>query len=524
MARNSRPRTGAIGASVLVAALALLAPPAAAHPLGNFSISHYSGLRFDTRSVELHYVLDLAEIPTFQEIQDTGIVPDPDHPSVAGYARGKAEALKKGLRAEVGRRRLALETQATEVIFPPGAGGLPTLKIGIRYRAALPNGGPTATLSYWDTNYGNRAGWKEIVATRGPGILLVESSVPETDRSRQLAEYPAELLNSPPQDVEARITFRRERPVIAEPSAPSRPVPPPAAPSPPALALGLDAQQATARLALEPSRPSTPRDRFTELMTGAPKSPHLVFIALLIAAGLGAFHALEPGHGKTMVAAYLIGSRGTAGHAVLLGLIVTAAHTAGVYLLGAVTLYASRYVVPERIYPWLGVVSGLAIASLGVSLFLRRYRGVPPHHHHDHAHDHHSHVHDDAEHAHQLDHVHSHPHAHHHPHGDVTLKELFTLGVTGGIIPCPAALVVLLSALSLGRGGFGLVLILAFSLGLAAVLIITGLLMVYARRLMTRVQGDGVLVSRWLPLTSSAVITIMGLAIVIQASAAWTRP
>jgi ABC-type nickel/cobalt efflux system permease component RcnA len=514
MARNSRPRTGAIGASVLAAALTLHAPPVAAHPLGNFSISHYSGLRLDELSVELHYVLDLAEIPTFQEIQEMGIVPDPGHSSVAAYALGKAEALKEGLRAEVGGRRLAFETLATQVIFPPGAGGLPTLKIGIRYHATLPADGPTVTLSYRDTNYGDRAGWKEIVATGGPGIHFIESSVPETDRSRQLAEYPADLLNSPPQDVEARITFRRERPAVADPIAPSRTVPPAAATTP-APALGLDAQQAAARIALEPSRPSTPRDRFTELMTGAPKGPHLIFIALLIAAGLGAFHALEPGHGKTMVAAYLVGSRGTAGHAVLLGLIVTAAHTAGVYLLGAVTLYASRYFVPEQIYPWLGVVSGLTIAGLGVSLFLRRYPGVPPHHHQDHAHNHHSH---------ELDHIHSDPFGHHHPHGDVTLKELFTLGVTGGIIPCPAALVVLLSALSLGRVGFGLVLIVAFSLGLAVVLIITGLLMVYARRLMTRVQGDGALVIRWLPLTSSAVITIVGLAIMIQASAAWTRP
>lgn len=505
MARNSRPRTGAIGASALVAALVLVAPPVMAHPLGNFSISHYSGFRLEERSVELHYILDLAEIPTFQEIQETGVVPDPDHPSVAAYARGKAEALKAGLHADVGERRLAFEPQATQVIFPPGAGGLPTLKIGIRYRAALPEDGPLATLSYRDTNYGDRAGWKEIVATRGPGIVFIESSVPETDRSRQLADYPADLLNSPPQDVEARITFKREQPVTAAPtSAPRSPT----------------------TLALEPSRPSTPRDRFTELVTVAPESPHLVLLALLIAAGLGAFHALEPGHGKTMVAAYLVGARGTAGHAVLLGLIVTAAHTAGVYLLGGMTLYASRYFVPERIYPWLGVVSGLTIAGLGLSLLYRRYRGTAPHHHDDHNQQEHSHAHDlhSPPHEHHHTHGHPHPHGHHHAHGDVTLRQLFTLGVTGGIIPCPAALVVLLSALSLGRVGFGLVLIVAFSLGLAAVLIITGLLMVFARRLMARVQGDGALVSRWLPLTSSAVITIIGLAIVLQSGAAWTRP
>jgi len=406
--------------------------------------------------------------------------------------------LKAGLHAEIGEHRLTFEPQATQVIFPAGAGGLPTLKIGIRYRAALPEDGPLAALSYRDTNYRDRAGWKEIVATRGPGIVFIETSVPETDRSRQLADYPADLLNSPPQDVEARITFKREQAVTATLTS---------------------APRSTTTLALEPSRPLTPRDRFTELVTVAPASPHLVLFALLIAAGLGAFHALEPGHGKTMVAAYLVGARGTAGHAVLLGLIVTATHTAGVYLLGAVTLYASRYFVPERIYPWLGVVSGLTIAGLGLSLLRRRYRGAAPHHHDDP--DHHEHSHD---HGHHHSHGHSHPHGHHDAHGDVTLRQLFTLGVTGGIIPCPAALVVLLSALSLGRVGFGLVLIVAFSLGLAAVLIITGLLMVFARRLMARLPGDGALVNRWLPLTSSAVITIIGLAIVLQSGAAWTRP
>ena len=131
--------------------------------------------------------------------------------------------------------------------------------------------------------------------------------------------------------------------------------------------------------------------------------------AALLAAALGAFHALEPGHGKTVVAAYLVGSRGTARHALILGLIVTASHTAGVYLLGGVTLYASRYIVPERLYPWLGAVSGLIIAALGFALFLRRYAGRDEHHGHehhghDHAHDHaHGHHHDDHGHDHGHD-------------------------------------------------------------------------------------------------------------------------
>jgi ABC-type nickel/cobalt efflux system permease component RcnA len=243
----------------------------------------------------------------------------------------------------------------------------------------------------------------------------------------------------------------------------------------------------------------------------------IIVLALAVVAGLGAAHALEPGHGKTVVAAYLVGSRGTAWHACVLGLVVTISHTAGVFLLGAVTLYASRYIVPERLYPWLGVLSGLLIAALGFTLFLRRYAGHVHSHDHDHAHGH-PHHHDPNE-----------PHHHHHPHGrdhqhshptpgeSVTLSGLVALGVSGGIVPCPAALVVLLSAVSLNRIGFGLVLIVAFSVGLAAVLIAIGLLMVYARRFMSRFQGEGPLITRWLPLTSAAVITLFGVGIAVQA-------
>jgi nickel/cobalt exporter len=501
-----------LGVGVLTLALALSPVPAAAHPLGNFSISHYSGITIDARTVAVRYALDLAEIPTFQEIQETGIVADATHPSVAAYALRKAETLKAGLRAEIAGQPLIWRTEASDVIFPSGAGGLPTLKIGIHYRAPLPEAGGTVALSYVDTNYADRAGWKEIVAVGAPGIVVVDSSVPETDRSRQLADYPTDLLDNPPQVVAARVTFARERPAIL--------------PTP----LDESAAGASPTPALEPNRQATPRDRFTQLMTVTSLSPGVVMLALVIAAGLGALHALEPGHGKTMVAAYLIGARGTAWHALWLGLLVTASHTAGVYLLGGVTLYASRYIVPERIYPWLGVMSGLTIAGLGIVLFLRRYAGGHEHGHdhahgHDHSHGHghghgpdHHHGHDDHSHDHGHHQGHAlHHHAHDHAAGHVSLKQLFVLGVTGGIVPCPAALVVLLSALSLGRVGFGLVLIVAFSLGLAAVLIATGILVVYARRLMARVQGEGPLITRWLPLTSAVAITVVGLGMVTQA-------
>jgi len=228
-----------------------------------------------------------------------------------------------------------------------------------------------------------------------------------------------------------------------------------------------------------------------------------------IALGLGALHALEPGHGKTIVAAYLVGSRGTARHALLLGLIVTASHTAGVFALGAITLYASRYIVPEQLYPWLGVFSGLTIAGLGGYMFLRRWSGL------------------DLDHSHTSGQLHSHwfssgkqsegaPQAVE-PAKSVSLYQLFALGITGGIIPCPAALVVLLSAFALHRIGLGFFLIIAFSLGLAAVLIGFGMLMVYARRFMASLRVDGPITTRWLPVASAAFMTILGAGIALRA-------
>src|SRR5206468_12477473 len=201
---------------------------------------------------------------------------------------------------------------------------------------------------------------------------------------------------------------------------------------------------------------------------------------------------------------------------------VTAAHTAGVYLLGVITLYASQYVVPERLYPWLSVASGVMIMALGLVLFARRYSGkegiISHHDHNHHPHEHHSHVsHEHRNHDHH-GHAHHHEHAHYHAlDRETSLRELLTLGISGGIVPCPAALVVLLSAVSMQRIGFGLLLIVAFSVGLAAVLITIGLLMVYARQFMSRFQVNGRLTTRWLPLTSSAFILVFGVALIVQA-------
>ena len=274
---------------------------------------------------------------------------------------------------------------------------------------------------------------------------------------------------------------------------------------------------ATPPLPMKANQQKTPRSRFTELITEQHLSLWFLFTAALIAMGLGGLHALEPGHGKTIVAAYLVGSKGTARHAVLLGLIVTASHTVGVFALGAITLYASRYIVPEQLYPWLGVFSGLTIGVLGLYMFLRRWTGTATDHSHA----------PGSDQAHwpffkrSLGDEAAPPQSSTEAPGrQVGLAQLFTLGITGGIIPCPAALIVLLSAFALHRMALGFFLIVAFSVGLAAVLIGFGMAMVYARRFLTHLQVDGPLTKRWLPIASSIFITALGIGLAVQSFAA----
>jgi ABC-type nickel/cobalt efflux system permease component RcnA len=174
-------------------------------------------------------------------------------------------------------------------------------------------------------------------------------------------------------------------------------------------------------------------------------------------------------------------------------------------LLGAATLAASAWILPERLLPWLSIASGLLVLAVGASLVRQRLEtALHGHHHHDHDHEH--------EHGHG-------PHTHTHlPSDDMTpsLRNLVALGVSGGLLPCPSALVVMLGAIALGRTAFGLALILAFSVGLAAVLTAIGLALVYARRAFDRLPIDGRF-ARFAPVASAAIISLAGLALVVEA-------
>ena len=492
---------------------------ALAHPLGNFTINRYSGLELDGRQVTVHYVVDMAEIPAFSEFDLADRDGDGEATSAEkdAYFAGAAERYREGLELTAGSEVLALKTVSGIVSFPPGQAGLRTLRVDAVYQAALPVGATAVDLRYEDGNFAGRPGWQEIVVVAREGASLLTSDAPSVSVSNELRKYPEDSLALSPAQSSTAVSFK------ADPSAVT-----------------------TSSVALEELK-SAPRQLagagFARLITAERLSAGVVIVSLLAAMGFGALHAIGPGHGKTVVAAYLVGSRGTARHAVFLGATVTLTHTISVYILGGVTLWASQYIVPERLYPWLTLASGLTVVALGALLFISRLRrtAVPhwlqtklgiehDHHEHDAGHSHElrperarvgatypaagtaalalagptslsvaapaadaRHHHDDpagAGPATELAHIRSHlP-----PGADgsrITWRSLLALGVSGGLLPCPTALVVLLGAISLQRAGFGMLLIVAFSLGLAGVLTGIGLALVWSRRLAARFDGQG---------------------------------
>ncbi len=451
-------RLAPVAAAVVVAAAVALAQPraAAAHPLGNFTVNHYAGIELAGNRVFVHYVLDLAEIPTFQSGDR---VRAPDY----------AGELVRDLELRLGSERAALIPIAHRISERKGAGGLPTLRFEAVFVAPLHG----TTLAFTDRTFVSRIGWREITLRARDGASVVSSSVPSTSRSDELRAYPRDLLRSPLAVRSATARFVEG----TKPAAPPRLGP---SASPHHAGGGLEGLIGRGRLTV-----------------GA------ALVSLLVAAFWGAAHALTPGHGKALVAGYLVGTRGQPRHAFALGATVTVTHTAGVFGLGLVTLGLSTVVVPERLYPWLTLVSGLLVVGVGAAVLLRRMRsgraGGHDHHHHDH-----SHGHVDAR-------------AHHHADdAELTSRGILGIGVAAGLLPCPSALVVLLSAIALHRLAFGLALIVAFSVGLAATITGIGLVAVLARRAFGRTRLDGPVI-RALPALSAAVIVVVGLAITLKA-------
>lgn len=456
--------------------LAVLAAPAAAlaHPLGNFTVNRYSRVQPSGDRIYVLYVLDLAEIPTFRE---RGRARNAD-----AYATATAARISRGLKLSVGGRPLELEPVRHAIAFPPGVTGLRTTRLQIVLRSPrIEADGPLA-LGYEDTNYAGRVGWQEITVRAAGDARLLSSSAPEASISRELLAYPKDLLKSPPDVTAATARF--------EPGNATGPAP-----------TLLDPEQLAARAAVR----NTADGGFARLIAEEELSLGFVALSLFVALFWGAAHAFSPGHGKAIVAGYLVGTRGRPRDAFMLGLIVTVTHTAGVFALGGVTLLLSEFIVPEQLYPWLNLVSALLVVGVGLAILRWRVRswrrGTPlgGHHHHD-------------------DHSHHHAHGHAHSHGGEKTGRagLLGIGISAGIIPCPTALVVLLAAISLQRVGYGLVLIVAFSVGLAAAVTGIGLIAVTARRRFSRMSFDGG-VLRALPAVSAVAVLGLGVVMTLRA-------
>jgi ABC-type nickel/cobalt efflux system permease component RcnA len=451
---------------VLLVLLAALAAPAGAlaHPLGNFTVNRFASVEASGGSLYVHYVLDLAEIPAFQERQRV-------------RSPGFAADLGRRLGLMVDGRQVPLEPLARRVQSRPGAGGLETIRFDAVYRASRSG----SRIELRDGTYPGRIGWREIVVSARDGARVVSAGVPSKSASDGLRAYPDDRLKAP-------LDVRTATATIQPGDGPGLP---------PTLSGSTAAEHRGGG--------------FEALVSRGDLSLGVVLVSLLVAAFWGAAHALTPGHGKAIVAGYLVGTRGRPIDAVLLGGIVTVTHTIGVFALGLVTLLLSQFIVPETLYPWLTLVSGLLVVAVGITVLRARLRGRGHGHHHHHGHDHH---HDHGHHHHAHDHDADHHH-HHHDHAGER-RGLLGVGVAAGLLPCPSALVVLLAAIALHRVGFGLALIVAFSLGLAATITSIGLVAVLARRTFARVSLDGPVV-RALPAVSA--LAILGAGVVLTARA-----
>jgi nickel/cobalt exporter len=431
----------------------LAAPSTAhAHPLGNFTINTSASLVLRADEVVVDYAVDMAEIPTFQE---KGSIDTDDDGSLSpeettAYRGDACAGLEAGLRLDVDGTSARLAIRSSDLSLPVGQAGLRTLRLTCIFRAAVAPGA-THDVVLEDANYPDRLGWREVTAA-GDGTTIVRADVPTASPSLRLTSYPK---NVRPSNVRsATVAFRPGGAALRAPSTDGTTTP---------TSGGILADFA--------SRP--------DLSAG--------LIALMIAAAIlvGAVHALGPGHGKSLIGAYLVGSGGTLRQAVAVGAAVSVMHTASVLGLGVLVLSAERLFAPERVYPWLGLVSGLVALGLGAALLVSR--------------------------LHALSERRRHGHDHPHPARPLSRRGLIALAFAGGILPSPSALVVLLGSVSIGRTAIGLVLIAAFSVGLAASLVAVGVVAIHARHIATRRLPTGLI--RLAPVVSAGCIALVGVAL-----------
>ena len=516
---------------VLLGTAALVLGPttaASAHPLGNFTVNTADRLQITADGIDVLHVVDTAEIPTGQLAQARqGFDLDGDGalspPELDRYAMTTCTAAATELQLAVAGSAVPLTVVTTRATTRPGAAGLPTTRLECLLRRP---GRVDGDVSFSDPLASQRNGWREVTASSACGPLM-DSTVPEASRSDLLLTYPTDLLSSPLDVTSARFT------VTAGGSCRTvgNDLPTPGEVSP----RGLDRVSRT----------------FTDFLSRPDLTITFAVASVLASLLFGVLHALAPGHGKTVMAAYLVGQRGTRRQALQLGAVVTFTHTASVLLLGAV-LALGAVAAPELVVPATEVMSGVLLAAVGVYLLVLalrklRHRSLDGHDHdgHDHdGHDHDGHDHDGHDHdghenqsarelvtaggsdrrpAATLPRAHSHGgRTHTHaplPDGPLSWKALAGMGVAGGLVPSPSALLVLLSATALGRAWFGVVLVIVYGVGMAVTLTAAGLLLVRAQAALDR-RGmtDGRLrrAVRLVPVATAAVVLLLGLVLVAR--------
>ena len=464
--------------------LIALPATASAHPLGNFTINHFARVTVAADEIRVMYVVDMAEIPTVSERQRIDTDDDGNLTSAEtdAYLADAAPELVAGLELRIdGARMLLREDREARIGFVPGQAGLLTLRLELGLVADLPADSPDATVrgTFTDSTFADRIGWREVVVV-GSGVTVLDSSVSSASISDELRSYPDDGLDDPIDIHEA--TFRAR--LTSRPDAVL-----------PAQGAGTGAANVAG-------------DPLAELLGNGGGGVFAALLAVLVSLGLGAAHAASPGHGKTLVAAYLIGTRGTPRQALSLGVTVAVTHTIGVFVLGAVVLGASELLVPERVVEWLAVAAGVIVAGMGISLTVRALlaRRRRPH-------------------LHSHGHGHGHDHHHDHPHDAprVSGRSVAMIGLAGGLVPSASALIVLLVAVSQGQLALGIVLIAAFGAGMALALGAIGLAVVVARR---RVERGGLAmlahptvarIGSAVPVGSALVVLGVGIVLTLEA-------
>jgi nickel/cobalt transporter (NicO) family protein len=517
------------------------AAAAVAHPLGNFTINHLAKVNFAPGKVKVRYVLDMAEIPTFGALHDLASKGHVPAQALQAFGQTTAASLLPQLQLSVDGRPVPLGLQSTAIRTRPGAGGLPTLYLTLDASSALAGADAARRATFSDLTYPGRLGWHDVVVA------------PAGEPTHELTAYPNALLGSPRAVTSVDVALTRDGVATVTRTSGD----------------GSTAGTPTGATPLARS------NQLSDMLARGTGDWGFVAITFLVAILLGALHALEPGHGKTLLAISLVGARATVKQATILASALTVAHTIGVLALGVAINLFKGYFVPEAIYPWITLVSGCAIAIIGARAVQRQIEARRPvvhahaHGHaatHDHDHEHahrihetapHAHAHGDAGHTHShgahahSDAAHGHPHgahahsdathrhshaAHGHSHGGhshdhddleharqhaipgtAPLKFGATVwaAMSGAVAPCPAALVVLLAAVALNQVTYGIFVIVAFSFGLAGTLTGLGIAVVRgASWLKDRPQFERFV--HWGPLVSAIAISGIGAIMVGQ--------